>query len=96
MRRFCVSGLVRVGIETRKQVDKEEKTRLQKDLSQNPKLVFHFDGKRYDERGNYVERVPMLLSGFPNDEEHLLEIPIVDDGKAVTLAEKVGEAHSGF
>ena len=63
---------------------------MREDLSHNPKLVFHFDGKRYDEGGNYVERVPMLLSGFENGEEHLLEIPVVANGKAVTLAEKVG------
>ena len=59
-------------------------------LESNPKLLLHHDGKKYDEGGNFVERVPVMVSGFPGGEDHLLEVPTVPDGRAKTIAK---EAH---
>ena len=67
----------------------KEEQRLHQQLSTKPKLTFHFDGKKYDEGGNWVERVPMLLSGFEDGGDHLLEVPMVADGKAKTLSSTV-------
>ena len=52
-------------------------------------MTLHMDGKKYDEEGVFKERVPMCVSGFANGGDHLLEIPLVNDGKAKTLAKKV-------
>ena len=53
--------------------------------------MLQFDEKKYDENGNYIERMPILLSGFPDGEERLLEIPTIPDGKAKTVARKLHE-----
>ena len=84
-----MSRIYSVGVVARENAHAVEKERLQKDLEEDPHLTLHMDGKKYDEEGVFKERVPMCVSGFANGGDHLLEIPLVNDGKAKTLAKKV-------
>jgi hypothetical protein len=47
----------------------------------------HWDGKKAQEWGKSVERLPIKISG--DGKYLLLEIPKIPDGKAVTIAEHV-------
>ena len=49
--------------------------------------MLHADGKRQDEFGRTVERMPVLISGFGDNEEHLLDIPITKAGTGKSLAQ---------
>ena len=80
-----------MGDQTRKEIHESESGRLKTLLAAEPKLLLHHDGKKYDERGKFVECLPLLASGFVSEdgeEEHLLEIPTISDGKAKTVASK--------
>ena len=70
-----------------KRTHEKEKESLQHALAKRPKLMLHFDGKKYDENGNPIERLPLKLSGFPDGEDRLLAIPTIPDGKAKTISQ---------
>ena len=38
-------------------------------------LLMHYDGKKYDKNGIFIEPLPMILSGFLDGNNCLQEIP---------------------
>ena len=70
-------------------MQQDEKSRLNAEVATGIKTVCHYDGKEVDQRGELVERLPIVLSGFPDGEDRLLEAPIVEDGTGIVSAQKV-------
>ena len=63
--------------------------RLADELKDNPKVLLHYDGKKFDEDGNFIERLPIVASGFGSGDDYILKTPFILDGKAKTVAKKV-------
>ena len=62
--------------------------RLADELKEEPKCLLHYDGKKFDESGTPIERLPVALSGFKSGDDYLLKTPTVCDGKAKTYLKR--------
>ena len=79
----------RHGNASRKRARSEEQRRLKEKVKDAVGLMAHSDGKRQEEFGELKERMPILLSGFSDGSEHLLDIPVVSDGTGKTSAHQI-------
>ena len=76
----------RVGISTRESIFTAERSKLSDEVAASSGLAVHADGKKLDEHGTVTERFPIALSGFEGGEARIIEIPKIDNGQGITMA----------